>query len=414
MKSVVGHQVLDQDDITCLLQLSMPSVKVAEAHKPGNFDLTAANALWKRRHDLSIQHKLDGFRVQVFVRMLKDESFSIKVGTGSWKVLPNKQVVRDTVSGIEGIVNSSRVIDILKTLPEKERVIMFDGEIETYHNDAHGERAVDSFSTIQQKLTTEDATGIEFTYTLFDVVNKNPAVIANVHHTHNDPQQFKFNYYEDRFKLLKMLVSESTSGNIKLIEEVGRINSGDFESDEDLLEYVKGMYNDIFSNNQNLEGLVVWNLDSYYRSKRAGTRNPTLFKYKPFEDAEGVVMNVFPLQRNTAEAEIMPSGKSRKSNRIGDMVVDNERIGALEVMKADGTIFHLGVGFTDDQRVEFMKLHNSGSLKGRIVVFKHQVVGAKTLPRIPVYLGFREPIDMDVAKLEVLMMAVQEKCGEAA
>jgi len=356
MKKDVGSQVLDAGDVLALKRLSAPSVDVLEAHKPGKLDLAAANALWKSKSKLSIQHKLDGFRVQVFVKMLGDGGFKIKVGTGSWKVLPNKYVVSRVTDAIEAVVNSDNAINILKRLPVEDRVMLFDGEIETYTLDQHKKCTFDPFSTIQQKLTTENATDVDFVYSMFDVVN-----IKGF-----DPgtMMYTFSPYSERFVLLHSLVENLTVSPAIAISDIEKVDSSDFASGGDLLKHIQWIYDSIVTASPNLEGLVIWNLDSCYRAKRAGVKNPTLFKLKPFEDSEAIIVDVVPLQRNTASADTMPTGRSRKSSRMNDMVVDYERVGSLVVVNIKGEEFNIGSGFSDDKRLEMMRQHLKGDCVG--------------------------------------------------
>jgi DNA ligase-1 len=68
-------------------------------------------------------------------------------------------------------------------------------------------------------------------------------------------------------------------------------------------------------------------------------------------------------------------------------------MGTLVVRDLDTNVeFEIGTGFTAAHRQEFWE--QTTSVVGRIVKYKHFPHGAKDKPRHPVFLGFRDPIDM--------------------
>jgi DNA ligase-1 len=55
--------------------------------------------------------------------------------------------------------------------------------------------------------------------------------------------------------------------------------------------------------------------------------------------------------------------------------------------------FDIGTGFTADQRQLLWSVGDN--LIGRVVKYKSQPTGVKEKPRFPVFLGFRDAVDMD-------------------
>lgn len=58
-----------------------------------------------------------------------------------------------------------------------------------------------------------------------------------------------------------------------------------------------------------------------------------------------------------------------------------------------GDLFYIGTGFSALDRQAIWD--NRESYIGKIVKFKYQKHGTKDRPRIPVFLSFRDPTDMD-------------------
>jgi DNA ligase-1 len=74
-------------------------------------------------------------------------------------------------------------------------------------------------------------------------------------------------------------------------------------------------------------------------------------------------------------------------------------LGALKVRDVTtGIEFNIGTGYTAAQRAELWAMWLAGTLAGKIAKYKHFEVGVKEAPRFPVFLGFRNPLDMGEAK----------------
>ena len=78
------------------------------------------------------------------------------------------------------------------------------------------------------------------------------------------------------------------------------------------------------------------------------------------------------------------SHKENKSGR-GDL-------GALLLRHSSGIEFSCGTGFTDGERGEIWA--NRDRYLGQLAKYKHFPVGAKDLPRHPVFLGWRDRRDL--------------------
>jgi DNA ligase-1 len=152
------------------------------------------------------------------------------------------------------------------------------------------------------------------------------------------------------------------------------------------------------------EGVMVRSLSGRYKFGRSTLKEGILLKLKPFEDAEATVVGFEERMHNANEAKTNALGRTERSSHKENLVPMGT-LGAL-VVKNDklwpGKTFNIGTGFTDEQRKEIWALRTgctfSGSplpgYLGRTVKFKYQAIGTKDVPRIPVFLGFRDARDM--------------------
>lgn len=144
--------------------------------------------------------------------------------------------------------------------------------------------------------------------------------------------------------------------------------------------------------NLGYEGVMTRDPDGFYKQGRSTPKEQGLMKVKRFHDSEAEVLEVIELQHNTNLAERNELGRTKRSTAKAGLVGDN-RMGALRVKDLhSGVEFEIGTGFTDGDRSAFWALRHG---KLPIVKYKHFPVGAKDKPRFPVYLGVRDPIDMD-------------------
>lgn len=133
------------------------------------------------------------------------------------------------------------------------------------------------------------------------------------------------------------------------------------------------------------EGICTRTLDGPYKCGRSTENQGWLIKYKPFDDAEGVVVDFEELMHNANEDTRSELGYAKRSHAKDGMVPMN-KLGALVVDTQWGEL-RVGTGFSDADRVEIWK--NRQDLKGAQITFRYQVHGMETLPRFPVFKGFR-------------------------
>lgn len=140
------------------------------------------------------------------------------------------------------------------------------------------------------------------------------------------------------------------------------------------------------------EGLMVRSVDGPYKHGRSTVREGYLLKVKRFEDSEAVITGMSPLMHNNNEQIKNELGHSVRSSKKEGKVKTN-MLGSLKVRDiTTGVEFEIGTGFTEMDRIEFYA--TGKSMIGRVIKYKSQKVGVKDKPRFPVFLGFRNLIDL--------------------
>lgn len=146
---------------------------------------------------------------------------------------------------------------------------------------------------------------------------------------------------------------------------------------------------------QGFEGVMVRDPLGPYKHGRATTREGYLLKIKQFADEEMTVTGFVEMMHNDNEAEEDAFGRTKRSTAKEGM----RPAGVMGVMVGeteDGATVELGTGFTAEERAVMWNMRDT--LLGKLVKFKHlpdpggRAAGQR--PRHPVYLGFRDPIDL--------------------
>lgn len=138
------------------------------------------------------------------------------------------------------------------------------------------------------------------------------------------------------------------------------------------------------------EGLILRDPNAPYKFGRSTTKEGILLKLKRFTDSEFEVIGFEERQHNGNAATTNELGRTKRSSHaagksgLGDL-------GAL-VLQGDGFTFNCGTGFDDATRSEIWS--NKPKYLGRLAKVKHFEVGAKIAPRHPVFLGFRNKLDI--------------------
>jgi len=160
------------------------------------------------------------------------------------------------------------------------------------------------------------------------------------------------------------------------------------EDPEDLLHY-----EELFVS-QGHEGLMIRSIDGPYKFGRSTLKEGYLLKMKRFMDSEAVIIDCEEQMENTNPSEKNDLGYAKKSTHK-DGKVGKDTLGKFMVRDlATGHEFGIGSmnGVTNEQRQIWWD--DREGLVGKIIKYKYQPFGVKKLPRIPIFLGFRDKEDM--------------------
>lgn len=142
------------------------------------------------------------------------------------------------------------------------------------------------------------------------------------------------------------------------------------------------------------EGLMIRKPDAPYKYGRSTVKQGYLLKLKRFADSEAEIVEAEELLHNHNEATLDALGNTVRSDHK-DGKVGGDTLGALVVKDiTTGITFKIGTGFDATTRQELWDMHKEGALVGKIVKYKSFLIGVKEAPRFPVFLGFRDKLDM--------------------
>lgn len=139
------------------------------------------------------------------------------------------------------------------------------------------------------------------------------------------------------------------------------------------------------------EGLILRDPAAPYKMGRSTVNEGYLLKVKQFVDDECVVIGFEERMRNDNAAVISELGRTKRSSHKENKHGRGD-LGALVVRNSSGVEFNIGTGFCDAEREAIWG--DRGGYIGRIAKFKFFPVGVKEAPRHPVFLGWRDPLDM--------------------
>lgn len=139
------------------------------------------------------------------------------------------------------------------------------------------------------------------------------------------------------------------------------------------------------------EGVMLRWPDSPYKHGRATEKQQWLLKLKRFSDAEAVVIGVEELLHNDNVATKDNLGRTKRSAHK-----ENKRaggvLGALICRTPQGIEFRIGTGFTATEKMILWAQREA--VIGRTVKYRFFAHGVKEAPRHPVFVMFRDPMDM--------------------
>jgi DNA ligase-1 len=154
------------------------------------------------------------------------------------------------------------------------------------------------------------------------------------------------------------------------------------------------------------EGVMRRSIDGRYKQGRSTIKEGGLIAVKRFVDAEAVVLGTYEQQKNTNQQAVNELGRmkrsSHKAGKVGKGTLGGFTVCMINDARCSFNLTNVskdkqfnigtGVGLTDAVRAELWAKRKS--LVGKIVKFRYQLVGTRDAPRLPVFLGFRDGMDL--------------------
>lgn len=142
---------------------------------------------------------------------------------------------------------------------------------------------------------------------------------------------------------------------------------------------------------QGYEGAMLRSIDGLYKHGRATEKSQDLLKVKRFLDAEAKVIGYEEEMYNGNEATTNELGRTERSQHKENLVGKGS-LGALVCLTKDNIEFKIGTGFDAETRKQLWEARSA--LIGKIAKYKYFPIGQLIAPRLPVFLGWRDQIDM--------------------
>jgi DNA ligase 1 len=141
-----------------------------------------------------------------------------------------------------------------------------------------------------------------------------------------------------------------------------------------------------------LEGLIARDPNGPYKNGRSTSKQGWMLKIKRFLDSEAEIIGFEEEMENTNEATKDAFGRTERSSHQDNMKPKGTLGAFITKDIVTGVIFNIGTGLTAAMRRDYWKAKNS--LVGKLVKYKYFPVGVKDAPRHPVFIGFRDRIDL--------------------
>lgn len=261
----------------------------------------------------------------------------------TFKPIPNKYITK-ILAGLTGVHDA------------------FDGELMLKDPDA-------TFQQVTSAVMSQEGAPA-FVYCVFDY-------IGGVHgdrFNHNHP-------YEERVQ--EMIDAWKTLGKPHYLRPV---IPSKIEDPQHLNAYERGCLKSGY------EGIMIRDPKGIYKFGRSTTKEGILLKLKRFEDGEARIIGFEEKQVNQNEQTRNELGYAKRSTRKEGMVLDGT-LGNFVVMDVNSNVeFRLGSGLNDSLRAQVWA--NKFNYLDKIIKYKFQAIGVKDAPRTPIFLGFRDPIDL--------------------
>jgi len=179
--------------------------------------------------------------------------------------------------------------------------------------------------------------------------------------------------FKSRFENLKN--SEINSNNMKILPQISINTSvGINILYEQALEW-------------GCDGLILRNPSGKYKFGRGTIKEGLIYKMKPFQTFDAKIIDVIQGTevREGAEKKINELGNSVTSKKKNDRILINRACDF--VVMYEGKQLKVSIAMTNEEKEEVWR--NKNKYIGRWIEYKGMMVGAKNLPRHPIFIRFR-------------------------
>lgn len=193
--------------------------------------------------------------------------------------------------------------------------------------------------------------------------------------------------YRERYEMLKSWIEfQHTLGKLEDLQVVGYVV---INNEEELLAQEEIWLN------MGYEGMIIRDPDAPYKWGKSTAKECGYTRRKPYEDTEGVLIDVFEAEENLNEAFTDTQGLTKRTthqeNKVGKGMA-----GALMVKRLDtGDMARIGPGkLTHAERVTLWETRYEAIENEMIVKFRHFPIGVKDKPRQARFLSWRHEDDI--------------------
>ena len=141
------------------------------------------------------------------------------------------------------------------------------------------------------------------------------------------------------------------------------------------------------------EGICFRSPDSPYKQGRSTLKEEYLIKLCRFSKSECRIVGFKEQLLNTNKEKRNALGKMDRSKSIEGMI-GKGTLGALECINEHGIRFDVGTGIGLDDALRLKIWLNRDEYYGKTITIKSKTHGVKVKPRGPVFVGFREEMDI--------------------
>lgn len=142
------------------------------------------------------------------------------------------------------------------------------------------------------------------------------------------------------------------------------------------------------------EGIIFRSWNSPYKFGRSTEKEGYMLKLKRFTDSEAIILSLHEQMHNNNEATKDIFGHTDRRS-CQENLVPADTLGKFWVKDIySGAEFGIGTGrgLTKELRKEIWT--NQSKYVGKLIKYKSQKFGEKDVPRLPVFLGFRDERDL--------------------